>query len=100
MTVKLERRYLRLKNEQTILEEKSFNLIPELTGIRHYLSYMIVRILSRPVFKLTAYGIKEIYKNEGKPKDAPIRLAHLIFCALSVLVILHTVFFLKELKVG
>jgi hypothetical protein len=100
MTVKLERRYFRLKNEQTILEEKSFNLIPELTGIRHYLAYMIVRILSRPVFMLGAYGIKELYKHKGKPKDASFRLSHEIFCLLSVIVLLHSVFFLKELKVG
>lgn len=96
MTVKLEKRHARLVFEQSITSEPSFDLVSDFSGIRHFLGYMIVRIMARPAFNLLSQGLIVMNKNS---REVQFRIAHAIFCVMSILVLLFILLFLVELKV-
>lgn len=101
MTLKLEKRYYKLMYEQSITTEQSMELVSDLSGIRHFLAYMVVRIISRPFFVLLAEVVLVIKDEEQTDEGAysQFRILHLIFCFLTLAALIHTLFSLKELKV-
>ena len=101
MTVKLEKRLSKLNQNLSSLDApRGKNWQAEHLSIKHYLSYTVVRILTRPVFALIANGLVEYAKSKGEPRCFALRWSQLTFCFLSLLVILHFAVFTKELKVA
>ena len=101
MTVKLEKRLAKLnQNFGNQDSPRGRNWHAKHLGIKHYLSYTIVRILSRPVYALIANGLVEYAKSKGEPRCFALRWSQMTFCILSLLVILHFAIFTKELKVA
>jgi hypothetical protein len=68
--------------------------------IKHYLSFTVVRILTRLVLALIANGLVEYAKSKGELRFFAVRWSQMTFCFLSLLVIVHFAVFTKELKVA
>lgn len=98
MTAKMERRLALLKDEQAASIDQSSQIRADYSGIRNYFGYIAVRLISFPIIAFTTQAILNMDDDKGQPNGA-FRLCHEIFCVISIIILLHTVLFLKELKV-
>lgn len=101
MTVKLESRLNKLRSvsSETVLMMYVNDWHTDSSNIRHYMSYSIVRILTRPLFALAANGLMQIARNKGLHSCLPLRWSHMAFCGISLLVVIHFALCTDELKV-
>ena len=101
MTAKLEKRLSKLnQNFGSLNSPRGRDWKAQHLSIKHYLSFTVVRIPTRPVFALITNGLVEYANSKGEPRCFPLSWSQLTICFISLLVILHFAVFTKEQKVA